>query len=153
MLEEEENDDSTIRTTTNTEGSTITIKYSSDNRSVVKLTDGNGNIYRNSFNNDSNLNDTIYPDGLRQSYTYDNGGNLQTRTSRSSKQTMFQFTGGNTTYFFYGAGHGLISQLKVHQNNKMYSYQYDHIGYDEFIYIFTVNFYLQFSVFFTHFRV
>ena len=91
MLEEEASDDSTIRTTTNAEESKITIEYSSDFRSVVKLTDGNGNIYRNSFNNDSSLNDTIYPDGLRQSYKYDNDGNLQTRTSRSSKETQYAF--------------------------------------------------------------
>ena len=67
------------------------MEFSSDLRSVVKLTDGNGNIYRNSFDEDSNLNETIYPDGLRQSYTYDKNGNLQTRRSRSAKETRYAF--------------------------------------------------------------
>ena len=91
MFEEETSEDSATRTTTDAEGSTVTMEYSSDFRSLVKLTDGNGNIYRNSYNNDSNLNETIYPDGLRQSYTYDNEGNLVSRKSRSSKEIQYAF--------------------------------------------------------------
>ena len=134
MSEEKENESSNTRTTKNSEGASVTAQFTQDRRSLAKLIDGNGNVYQNTFDENSNLNETIYPDGLRQSYTYEENGNLQTSTSRSSRKTTYAFNrGGNivrkaiegqaTTYEYFE--NGLLKKASNKDSTVDFTYSSD----------------------------
>ena len=128
---------------TNGEDQTISIQFTKDKQSIAKIVDGNGNVYRNTFDKEGNLNETFYPDGLTEQYTYDEEGNLQTVLSRSKKKMSYSFnqegnlvlrTSPDETTIYHYYDNGLLKkavtkestvEIKYDKNKRPQSVIYD----------------------------
>ena len=98
---------------------------------MVKLTDGNGVTYHNTFFEDSNLNVTTYPDGLTEEYKYSEKGNLISIQSRDKEITDFLYDQDqrinqksskeiSTTYEYFN--NGLLKKAKTKDSTVEITY-------------------------------
>ncbi|XP_066930554.1 uncharacterized protein [Clytia hemisphaerica] len=130
LLDEVTNDD-LVQTSINAEGAISSVQYSENGRSLVKLTDGNGVTYHNTFLEDSNLNVTTYPDGLTEEYKYNEKGNLISIQSRDEEITNYLYDQDqrlnqkksketSTTYEYFNTG--LLKKVKTKDSTVEISY-------------------------------
>lgn len=117
--------------TTNGEDQKVSFQFTEDKTSIAKIVDGNGNTYQNTFDKDSNLNETIYPDGLTEQYIYDKEGNLQAVHSRSKKETRYSFdqegnlilrTSPDKTTIYHYYNNGLLKKAVTKESTVEITY-------------------------------
>ena len=58
---------------------------------VLNMTDPDGFVYENVYNNNSKLTTFKYPDGINENSDYDSSGRLDKFTSRSDKTIKFEY--------------------------------------------------------------